>query len=209
MDLWHSLAWKENSQIINNPNRRTGLYMRFDKNVKGEIREMFLDVAKWLRRNYSFPIRVPVYVKSSVKVKASDGDKCVGIFFETFDFKDEPWIRLATGDYEDLVREQGALQAKIKLILPLFHELTHYYQWINSVQVTSIGKERQASRYADLVMEDYTEYLGVRDSLRNSDEIELEILAEKLEGGYQAHINEIERFKKNKDSWIRSRLATY
>ena len=205
MDLWNSLVWRENSQITNNPNRRTGLYIRFDKEIAGEVREMFLDVAKWLRRHYLFPIRVPVYVKSSVRVKTLDGENCVGIFFEPYSFKDEPYIRIATGDYEELVMNQGALQAKIKLILPLFHELTHYYQWLNSLRMTSIGKERQASRYAHLVMEDYTEYLGVSDSLREPDEIE--ILAEHLKEGYPACLNEIERIKNSKDSWVRSRLA--
>ena len=37
------------------------------------------------------------------------------------------------------------------------HELTHYFQWINSIKLTPIGKERQATNYADYVLEDYAE----------------------------------------------------
>ena len=35
--------------------------------------------------------------------------------------------------------------------------VTHYFQWINSIKLTPIGKERQATNYADYVLEDYAE----------------------------------------------------
>lgn len=35
------------------------------------------------------------------------------------------------------------------------HELTHYYQWINGLQYTEVGEERQAKRYATKIVENY------------------------------------------------------
>ena len=37
------------------------------------------------------------------------------------------------------------------------HELTHYFQWINALELTPIGMERQATKYARYVLDDYAE----------------------------------------------------
>jgi hypothetical protein len=37
------------------------------------------------------------------------------------------------------------------------HELTHYFQWLNQLDLTLIGEERQAKRYAHLIVEDYAD----------------------------------------------------
>lgn len=42
-------------------------------------------------------------------------------------------------------------------ICSIAHELTHYYQWLNGVELTPIGEERQASRYASLILKKYAE----------------------------------------------------
>lgn len=35
------------------------------------------------------------------------------------------------------------------------HELTHYFQWVNSLNLTPIGQERQATKYARYIMDEY------------------------------------------------------
>lgn len=153
-DIWISEEWKKNPNICNTE-RRTGLRLRIDNKTNPAVKDSFIKISKWIRERFCFPIRVPVYVKASKTVRAKDGEHCVGIFFEPDDYKWEPYIRIATGDYEELVNERGELQAKIAVLLPLLHELTHYYQWLNAEQLTSLGKERQASRYAKDIMEEY------------------------------------------------------
>jgi len=37
------------------------------------------------------------------------------------------------------------------------HELTHYYQWINDIELTEIGFERQASHYRDRIISEYSQ----------------------------------------------------
>lgn len=51
----------------------------------------------------------------------------------------------------------GKDSALTAILLTIAHELTHYFQWINSLTLTSIGRERQATKYARYVLDDYAE----------------------------------------------------
>lgn len=42
--------------------------------------------AKWLRSEYYFPIRVPVYIKDKTYIKARDGEHVVGTFLGPYDY---------------------------------------------------------------------------------------------------------------------------
>ncbi|MCL2670548.1 MAG: hypothetical protein FWF10_00740 [Clostridiales bacterium] len=42
-------------------------------------------------------------------------------------------------------------------LFSLAHELTHYFQWINGIQLTEIGEERQATCYANWILDEYAE----------------------------------------------------
>ena len=163
-DIWISEKWTKNDKLLQG-RQRTGLRLRIDATVDPEIKTTFKELAKWLRERFYFPIRVPVYIKASDRIIARDGDLCVSVFFEPDEYTVEPYIRIATGDYRELVKTRGTLQARIAILLPIFHELTHYYQWINAVKLTEIGKERQAARYANDLMEEYLDDLGLLESL--------------------------------------------
>ena len=58
---------------------------------------------------------------------------------------------------KNYARNGGGDGALTNILLCMAHELTHYFQWINSIKLTPIGKERQATNYADYVLEDYAE----------------------------------------------------
>ena len=139
--------------------------MRYEKAVHPDVKESFKVLVKWLRERFFFPIHVPVYVKASDRIRSKDRELCVGTFFRPDSFQEEPYIRIATGDYEKLILKRGLLQARIAILLPLLHELTHYYQWVNSIQKSPIGEERQAARYAHDLMEEFLDDLGLLDSL--------------------------------------------
>ena len=158
-DIWISKEWMNNQNICI-PGRRTGLRLRIDKNVHPEVKAAYKQLANWIRERFLFPIRVPAYIKCSERIKARDGEYCVALFFRPDDYSVEPYIRIATGDYKKLEKTKGALQAKIAILLPLFHELTHYFQWINSVEKTKLGEEQQAIRYAHNLMEEYLDDLA-------------------------------------------------
>lgn len=88
-------------------------------------------------------------------IRAKNGENVVGSFFEPFSYLDEPYIRIATGDYYELTDIIGEDNALASILLTLAHELTHYYQWINSIQLTPRGREWQASRYANYILDEY------------------------------------------------------
>lgn len=84
-----------------------------------------------------------------------DGDKVYGTFFEPDDFLVEPYIRIATGDYQEMQRKYGKDNALASILQTIAHELTHYFQWINQIENTSVGAERQATRYSRLILDEY------------------------------------------------------
>lgn len=152
--VWTSIDWVKNLQ--NNDNRRSGIRFRYDKTVHPEVKRAFMQFANWLRTQYSFPLRVVVYVKGAEMIRARDGENVVGTFFEPFSYADEPYIRVATGDYIELAEQSGKDNALASILWSLAHELTHYYQWINNVKLTDVGKERQASKLANQIIDEYS-----------------------------------------------------
>ena len=145
--------WEET--IGSNIHRRTGIRFRYDQSVDPEVKRAFAKFGRWLRIEYSFPLRVPVYIKGSKTIITKDGDNAVGSFFEPFSYSVEPYIKIATGDYKELRETRGKDNALATLLASLAHELTHYYQWINDIQLTPIGRERQAARYSNYIIDEY------------------------------------------------------
>lgn len=101
---------------------------------------------------------VVAYIKNKKKIRAMDGDLVYGTFWSMEDdYTVEPYIRVAAGDYLDLCDRWGKDSALTAILLTIGHELTHYFQWINALELTPIGMERQATKYARYVLDDYAE----------------------------------------------------
>lgn len=79
MHIWTLENWKYH--FTNIQLRRSGLRFRFTSDVNTEVREACLKFGKWLRKEYFFPIRVPVYVKGKKYIKSMDGEMVYGTFF--------------------------------------------------------------------------------------------------------------------------------
>ena len=156
MNIWTMTRWKKYIDV-DACGHRSGLRMRFDQGVDPEVRRACMEFAKWLRQEYEFPMRVPVYVKAAVRIRAMDGDLVCGTFFRPYSMSVEPYARIATGDYLDLCEERGQDNALAEILLCMAHELTHYFQWLNQLNLTPVGEERQAKRYAHLIVDDYAD----------------------------------------------------
>jgi len=154
MNVWLSQKWRA---FYDKHPHRTGLRVRFEKGVDPEVRRACMEFCDWLRSEYEFPMRVVVYVKACEQVRCMDGDLAYGTCFLPFDRLQEPYVRIATGDYQKRVDEWGKdsiLTANLKCIA---HELTHYFQWLNDVELTPVGEERSASYWAQEILYDYAE----------------------------------------------------
>ena len=100
---------------------------------------------------------LPIYVKATDYVKTKDGDYVVGSFFEPNDYFTEPYIKISTGDYEDLLNEIGKDNTLASFIYTLSHEITHYYQWINRVEKSVDDREIEADYYGDYILQQYAD----------------------------------------------------
>ena len=156
MDIWKNTSW-ENNKEISSQDRRRGLRLRFQNDVDKNVRRACIDFGNWVRSKYYFPVRVVIYFKSTPYIKASDGEFVSATFFEPFSKADEPFIKIATGDYYQMVREWREDNALAAIIGSVAHELTHYFQWINDSSLTDIGIERQASHYRKKILNGYAQ----------------------------------------------------
>lgn len=151
MNVWGLKTWQKHF----GSDARRGLRVRVQKGVDPNVRSACLEFAKWLRKEYVFPVRVPIYLHSVQFVKTSDGDTVDGYFFEPTNYAWEPYICVAAGRYESLVLTEGSYGAIACVLITIAHELTHYFQWINGVKLTEIGIERQAANYANSIVWEY------------------------------------------------------
>lgn len=138
--------------LYSDKNIRIGLRIRGHR-VNREIREAVKRFAKWLRKEYEFPIRVTIYLSPNKKVKSRDGDLCYSIFYEPYKKDVEPYINIATGYYKELKREKGRDNALTPILKSIALQLQYYYQWVNN---TKGGRERakgnrMLDRYAEVV----------------------------------------------------------
>ena len=156
MHVWTLNKW-ENYISLDDPNHRKGLRIRIDKGVDPEVQRACKEFADWLRKEYFFPMRIPVYIKNSPHIRAKDGEEAYGIFFRPDDYKVEPFIRVAAGDYQDMLNSWGKDSALAAILTTISHELTHYFQWVNHLQLTLIGEERQAKKYSGYILDEYAE----------------------------------------------------
>ena len=157
MHIWTSEEWKTNPHIASA--RRTGLRLVIECSVDKDLGASCRRFAQWIRKEYYFPLRVPVYIKGARFIKTMDGDTAVGTFFEPDTFNMEPYIKIATGDYSDLLESIGRDNAIASILNSISHELTHYFQWINGLtsKLTPIGIERQATMYSHFIVDEYSE----------------------------------------------------
>jgi hypothetical protein len=155
MNIWKSSKWENDKEICSNT-RRCGLRFRFQNNVDKNVRRACIEFGKWLRNNYYFPIRVVIYFKSAQYIKSIDGEYVSAIFFEPYNKIDEPYIKIACGDLYIMIEAWGEDSALAAILGSVAHELTHYFQWINDINLTDIGMERQASYYSKKIIEEYS-----------------------------------------------------
>jgi len=125
--------------------RRTGLRVRGAR-AHPELRGAIIRFARWLRTQYEFPVRVPVYLLAGDQVLTMHGHKCSASFFAPWSKKDEPYIRIAAGDYEEYRAEHGRDNALAAYLGSFAHEVVHYLQWIRTNEISERGVAVKASK---------------------------------------------------------------
>ncbi|MBB3070065.1 hypothetical protein FHS14_003060 [Paenibacillus baekrokdamisoli] len=107
-----------------------------------EVKRACLEFAKWLRTEYNFPIRVVVYLKRDYQIKNRYTKELVSAtFFAPYDKNEEPYIRVATGDYLEMVDDRGQDNTLAAILGSIVHELGHYYQWLDDQELDEEGAD--------------------------------------------------------------------
>lgn len=154
MDIWKIKKWQE---YYSKCYHRSGLRVDYDKTVDPNVKRACKEFISWLRSNYEFPMRIRIYVKDKNQIRAQDGSMVYGTCFLPYDRNEEPYIRIAAGDYQKQAQKHGVDNALAGILLTIAHELSHYFQWINNLELTPIGEERQATNCANRILDEYAE----------------------------------------------------
>lgn len=150
--IWRCDKWKKYRKEFS---PQTGLRVSYDKNVDPNLKNACVTFFNWLRFEYDFPIRINVHIESLRRIKAQDGSKVCGTFFRPDNRNQKPYSYIATGDYYDLIQKMDKDSAILSILWIIAHELTHYFQWINKLNLTLKGEERQATIYAYKIIDSY------------------------------------------------------
>lgn len=152
--LWECKEWS----LYINTHCRKGIRLRFDADVNAEVKRSCKEYIKWLRTQYEFPMRVPIYFREKDTVVTLKGENVSAIFFGPYDKDMEPYIKIAVGDYPELLKKYGKDDALAMILCSITHELSHYFQWIkNEYGIDEKKEERQARYYAREIILDYAE----------------------------------------------------
>ena len=158
--LWECNDW---SEYVSDGCRK-GIRLRFEKGIDPEVKRASMKFVNWLRTQYEFPMRVPIYFKASKTITAMDGEEVSATFFGPYDKTQEPYIRVSTGDYEDLLKkmDQNQDNALAAILRSIAHELSHYFQWLKDIDDFTDEKmdekrERQALYYSREIIYDYAD----------------------------------------------------
>lgn len=154
MHVWNMLYWK---RFYTQADVRSGLRLHCDKTLDSHVKSACKEFCAWLRANYTFPLRVNIYLKDSDRIRASDGELVYGIWYRPYDKYKEPYIKIAAGDFNKLLKERGRDNALAAYLFDIAHELTYYFQWINSLNLKEEAEESQAERYSRMIVYDYAE----------------------------------------------------
>ena len=101
------------------------------KMIKKEIKLYLI----WLRKNYNFPLDLKILISpDEFIVTMISREKVSATFFAPFDKKETGIIKVATGDFDELLKEKGKTRALNMTLNSISHELQHYYQWVEDLE---------------------------------------------------------------------------
>ena len=130
------------------PTRSGGLRIRGHL-AHRDVRDAIVRFAKWLRANYTFPVRCPVYLSPHNRLTTVDGSTVTASFFAPWNTDVEPYIRIATGDYRRPRNRSYRNDVLAGYLQSLAHEVVHYWQWIESGDTSERGVTIRAQSIVD------------------------------------------------------------
>ena len=148
MNLWQ--RYKLNRKDLETSN---GISLHFEKGIEPEFRKLCIQFVSWLRKNYSFPVHINVYIKDCEKIRLIGGQMAYG-GFRYFENR-APYIRIPARIEPNVREAYEDIEIYYSILSSLVHELTHYYQWVSQLAQTDAVSERQANYFRFRVIEQF------------------------------------------------------
>ena len=148
MNLWEKFEIKHHT-------KNQGISLHFEDGVDQTLKSKYLSFARWLRKNYAFPVHIHVYIINAEKIRLQNGHLAYGSF--RWFPKRTPIIRVASAIEEDLLNKYTPEEIYEQILSSLVHELTHYYQWVLGLEQSNSTSEHQANYYRYRVIWQYEE----------------------------------------------------
>ena len=134
--------------------KRHGIRVVVRNGVAKDVRVAVHKFIDWIRGRKEFPVRFPIYIKPNKLLIGKDGAETGAVFFEAFD-KEEPYLSVAAGDYEDWVEELGNKNDALCTILySVAYGIACYESWIEGTKVTKGDTEKRKRKLMDAYMQD-------------------------------------------------------
>ena len=146
MNLWQQYSANGKGTKVSN-----GISLRFEKGVESEFRKLCIQFVNWLRKNYSFPVHINIYIKDCEKIRLLGGQLSYG-GFRYFENR-APYIRIPARIAPDIREAYEDIENYYSILGSLVHELTHYYQWVAGLTQTDAVSERQANYFRFRIIE--------------------------------------------------------
>ena len=144
-DLWHVDA-----------DENRGVYLHFAKGVDSELKSKIMAFCRWMRKNYVFPVKLVIFISDDPYiVNSQTGEKVSATIFLPDD-KSSPFARISTGNYQKDIEEIDLFSADCNVLASIAHEVTHYFQWLQSENPEL--SEKQAQSKARRIVYKYVDY---------------------------------------------------
>ncbi len=140
MNLWENFEIKKNTPFENQ-----GISFHFEKGIEDNLRKLYIEFSKWLRKNYVFPVHMHIYIINSEKVRLQNGKIAYGSI--RWFPKRNPRIKIPSAVETHLLSKYTKEDIYDQILSSLVHELTHYYQWILDLEQDNAVSERQANYF--------------------------------------------------------------
>ncbi len=131
------------------------VFLHFEKGIEEDLRKLYIDFARWLRKHYVFPVRLHVHILNCERVRLRSGSMAYGSF--RWFGKRNPCIRIPSAVESGLLEAYSREEVYEQILSSLVHELTHYYQWVLALDQSDAVSERQANYFRYRILDRYFE----------------------------------------------------
>lgn len=143
---------------MSNSSGKGKIKFNYEKGIHKDVMLACKNLSKWLNDEFVFSKELCVKICNSYYVEATDGDKVISVFSQSFDNnKEKAIIKVAAGDYDELLKNNTTTDALAMILLSICHNIIHYFQWLDGKPKLRIFREIQAKKDGRLLLEEYSE----------------------------------------------------